>query len=103
MNNRIGYQSLKSVTEKDPVIYKLAKGRSSKPKSVGMCGSSRTFRVGEQWRSRLCNDYILAEMVPVERVQSRHRVSPSPRKIPRYVLESTYRALVEKHFPMSRN
>ena len=87
MNNSIKYQTKASIGETDPVLYKLAKGRSAKPHAVDTCGSATCFETGGQWISRVPNVWILETMVPIARVQSRHRVSPSPRKIPNYEID----------------
>ena len=76
--NRIKY----STDGKNYPLYKLTKGR--KPLGVGSCH----FRGGEeQLNSGITNEYVLSQMKPVARVQSRHRVSKSPRKIPNYQLD----------------
>ena len=103
MNNSIKYQTKESVGQTNPVLYKFAKGRSARPFAKGTCGSAKHFEDNVQWPSEISNVWVLDTMVPVARVQSRHRVSPSPRKMPRYVLERNYRALVEQHFQMVRN
>ena len=77
-SNRIKYQS-----EPYNPMYSLSKGR--KPEDKAICNFSDGRNVVQQY---IDNEHVLAEMKPVARVQSRHRVSPSPRKIPNYEMES---------------
>ena len=81
-------------------LYSLSKGR--KPQDMSTCHfSSGELRV----KSGIQNYYVLANMQPVARVQSRHRVSPSPRKIPNYeldimALEMLSKMAVDVHMPL---
>jgi hypothetical protein len=77
-SNRIKYQS-----KPHHPMYSLSKGR--KPKDEAICNFSDGSNVVQQY---IDNEHVLATMKPVARVQSRHRVSPSPRKIPNYEMES---------------
>ena len=83
-SNKIAYsQNGVPLTEKPH--YRLAKGGSAKPYAMGTCDiSTANDGIG----AGIQNYYVLAHMKPVARVKSRHRVSPSPRKIPNYEMES---------------
>lgn len=77
-SNRIKYQS-----EPQHPMYSLSKGR--KPEDKVICHFSDGRNVVQQ---HIDNKHIIDTMQPVARVQSRHRVSPSPRKIPNYEMEN---------------
>ena len=83
-SNRIAYSENGAPLSENP-HYRLAKGGSAKPKAMGTCDISRAH---DSLGGGIPNYYVLAKMKPVARVQSRHRVSPSPRKIPNYEMES---------------
>ena len=92
-SNRIKYQS-----EPYHPMYSLSKGR--KPKDKAICNFSDGSNVVQQ---HIDNENVLANMKPVARVQSRHRVSPSPRKIPQYQLQNIRDLQVDSHFQIARN
>ena len=83
-SNKIAYSDNGAPLTKQP-HYRLAKGGSAKPNAIGTCD---LFEANDGAGGGVTNDYALRTMQPVERVQSRHRVSPSPRKIPNHEMES---------------
>lgn len=83
-SQRIGYRCTQYAEETncdDGPLYHLAKGRSDNPEGRGTC----TFWNGEQGGG-LTNSFVLEHKTikPVPRTPSRFRVSPSPRKMPKY-------------------
>ena len=92
-SNRIKYQS-----KPQHPMYSLSKGR--KPKGMTICHFSDGRNVVQKY---INNEHILTTMKPVARVQSRHRVSPSPRKIPQYQLQNIRDLQVDSHFQIARN
>lgn len=91
-SNRIAYSDT-GASLKDEPHYRLAKGRSSKPNAIGTCD---LFKANDGEGHGIGNRYVLRDMKPVARVQSRHRVSPSPRKIPNYEIDIMVEAALGK-------
>ena len=81
--NKIAYAEHDLPLGKTP-HYKLAKGSSTNPNGIGTCD---LYKAGDREGSGITNSFVLERMKPVARVQSRHRVSKSPRKIPNYELD----------------
>lgn len=82
-SQRIGYRCTQFAEDtgcNDGPLYHLAKGRGDNPYGQGTC----KLRGGVG--AALSNYYILEHQTlkPVPRTKSRFRVSPSPRKMPKY-------------------
>ena len=78
-SNRIKY----SAHGNEYPLYSLSKGRKPTDKAIVQFSSGET-----RGNTSIDNAHVLIEMQPVVRVQSRYRVSPSPRKIPNHEMES---------------
>jgi len=78
MSDRIRYVPEKYLHEVHKAChYALSKG--NKPNDEAVCTNQK--RSHEPFNSGFTNEHVLKKFVPVPRVQSRFRVSPSPRKI----------------------
>ena len=100
-SNRIAYSENGAPISEEP-LYRLAKGGASKPNAIGTCDITKAH---DSKGGGVSNKYVLANMKPVARVQSRHRVSPSPRKIPQYkldimALEMLSKMATDVHMPL---
>ena len=91
-SNRIAYSENGAPLSEKP-HYRLAKGGASKPNARGTCDISTAHN---SQGGGIQNKYVLANLKPVARVQARHRVSPSPRKIPIYELDIMALELLSK-------
>jgi hypothetical protein len=93
MSNRIRYVPEKDLDNLDNVaLYEITKG--NKPHDITMCND--LAREVYPFRSGFTNKWVLENLVQVPRVQSRFRVSPSPRKIPSYTLDHMALELLSK-------
>ncbi len=96
-SNRIAYSNTGAPLKQEPQ-YRLAKGRSAKPDAVGTCDLCEER---DRMARGVRNTFVLATMKPVARVQSRHRVSPSPRKIPKYKQEEVFQGKLAEYFQLA--